>query len=303
MLQRVTEIRDGGYKPIVWERIFYSADTWSKWKVVSNNTQTFYVGGHKGVLLRLSNKNLYKMLTIKITGNGYGEKTIDTIIQGYHYTPEGNFIQCKQLNNGANLSACKFMIIDNVIALWIPTPGLYSTIIVDIYESNTIDDTVPFYLMGYNYDVSGSYDTYCQIVEGKSVATLSLSSRTYLNYPTIWTNLQIPINNFSTNTNNLFSQSGNGIKVNRDAKLLIDAHLGFIIDSTYNGELDFNVLSSIGDLGSDFGNDSHQYQSRSIPSIYKNIPSGTVITLGIMAGSANNFTILEQQTYLTLKEV
>lgn len=62
-------------------------------KVISNNTQVFYVATYAGVLLKLSNKNLFKMLTVKITGNGYGQAPIDTTIQCYQYNPVRKFFK------------------------------------------------------------------------------------------------------------------------------------------------------------------------------------------------------------------
>lgn len=73
------------------------------------------------------------------------------------------------------------MIIDDVIALWIPSPGTYSTIVVDVYESNTVNDTVPFYLAGYETEVTGSNTTTCRIVS--NIETIENENGTAIKYP------------------------------------------------------------------------------------------------------------------------
>lgn len=94
-----------------------------------------------GALITFDNAKLYNMMQIKLWGNGYGDIPIDTIIQGYHYKSLGNFTNCKQHNNSANLGACKWKIINGKIALWVPCLGHYSSLVIDAYE--TLPDVRP----------------------------------------------------------------------------------------------------------------------------------------------------------------
>lgn len=88
-----------------------------------------------GALITFDNAKLYNMIQVKLWGNGYGDIPIDTIIQGYHYQSLGNFIHCKQHNNSANLGACKWKIVNDKIALWVPCLGYYSSLVIDAYET------------------------------------------------------------------------------------------------------------------------------------------------------------------------
>lgn len=258
------------------------------------------MSAYKGVLLRLSNKDLYKMLTIKITGNGYGNKPIDTIVQGYHFSSEGYFLNCKQINNGANLSACKFMIIDNVIALWIPSPEIYSTIVVDVYESNTTDDIVPFYLMGYEYEVTGQYNTTCTIVT-KSAATAYLSTRTSIS-TTSWVASTIPLDGIIA-TGDLFSLYGGGIKVNRNANILVSGSNSYL-SSTTGEELDAIIYGSTqGQITVNFEESVSRMFTTTIPSVYWYVPAGEIIYLQLSSGASKSYDMLERATKLTIQEV
>ena len=102
---------------------------------ILNKRVIVYMMDGLGLLIKLPNASLYKMMMIKIIGNGYGASPVDVIIQGYHYDRIGNFINCKQHNNSGSLAACKFLIMDGVICLWIPSPGIYSSLIVEVYAS------------------------------------------------------------------------------------------------------------------------------------------------------------------------
>lgn len=81
----------------------------------------YITGEYAGILVSLPDAHFYDMITFDIIGNGYGTSApFSTHIQGYHYTPLGNFLNCRQQNTSSNLPQCKFMIKDNKIALWIP---------------------------------------------------------------------------------------------------------------------------------------------------------------------------------------
>lgn len=92
--------------------------------VIQKEVEPSYVyitGEYAGILVSLPDAHFYDMITFDIIGNGYGTSApFSTHIQGYHYTPLGNFLHCKQQNTSSNLPQCKFMIKDNKIALWIP---------------------------------------------------------------------------------------------------------------------------------------------------------------------------------------
>ena len=63
------------------------------------------------------------MIHLKIIGNGYGVMPIDSIIQGYHYTPAGTLINCKIHNNCQPLDA--WFIYDGTIKIVIQVPSDY----------------------------------------------------------------------------------------------------------------------------------------------------------------------------------
>ena len=93
---------------------------------------------NQGILVSLPDANLFKMMTFDIIGNGYATSMpLSTHIQGYHFQSLGYFIHCKQQNTSGTLPQCKFMIKDNKIALWIPPPGLYTTLLIKGYVGNT----------------------------------------------------------------------------------------------------------------------------------------------------------------------
>lgn len=93
------------------------------------------VDGTKGICIYLPNADFYQMLTFEITGNGYGTSMpFSTHIQGYHFENLGDFYQCKQQNTSGTLPQCKFMIKNNKIALWIPNPGLYTSLVIKCYR-------------------------------------------------------------------------------------------------------------------------------------------------------------------------
>ena len=131
---------------------------------ILDKKQVIYVSSFNGILLKLSDAAFYKMIVIKIIGNGYGGNPIDTIIQGYHYESIGYFINCKQHNNSGSLPQCKFMIIDGVIGLWIPTPGIYTSIVAEAYESIPTNSQLSVTLTGLGAEPNGSHKTNCSIV-------------------------------------------------------------------------------------------------------------------------------------------
>ena len=131
---------------------------------ILNKRKVIYVSESRGILLKLSNASLYKMIMIKIIGNGYGGNPIDTIIQGYHYESIGYFINCKQHNNSGSLPQCKFMIIDGVIGLWIPTPGIYTSIVAEAFESIPSNSQLNVTLTGLGAEPNGNYKTNCSMV-------------------------------------------------------------------------------------------------------------------------------------------
>lgn len=90
----------------------------------------------KGILVYLPNADFYQMLTFEIIGNGYGTSMpFSTHIQGYHFQTLGDFYQCKQQNTSGILPQCKFMIKNNKVALWIPNPGLYTSLVIKCYRN------------------------------------------------------------------------------------------------------------------------------------------------------------------------
>lgn len=131
---------------------------------VLNKTKVDYVSSFGGMLIKLPNAGLYKMIMIKIIGNGYGGSPIDTIIQGYHYESIGYFINCKQHNNSGSLPMCKFMIVDGVIGLWIPTPGIYTSLVVEAYESIPTNSKLNISIALLGGEPEGSYKINCTVV-------------------------------------------------------------------------------------------------------------------------------------------
>lgn len=114
---------------------------------VLEKTKCFYMREYEGVLVKLTDANLYKMIIIKIIGNGYDSSSpIDTIIQGYHYNSVGNFHHCKQHNNSGSLPKCTFLIKDNIICLYIPTVGYYSSLIISVYQTIPTAEQLDFTL-------------------------------------------------------------------------------------------------------------------------------------------------------------
>lgn len=128
-----------------------------------NRTKVCYMSSNAGVLIKLPDKNLLKMMTFEIIGNGYGSNPINTIIQGYQFNTEGNFINCKQKNFGASLSAATFMIYDGVVCLWVPSVATYSTYVIKVYESNLVNDQSIITTVSGDKP-AGSHETVCTIV-------------------------------------------------------------------------------------------------------------------------------------------
>lgn len=96
-----------------------------------------YMQTHNGVLVSLPDAGLWKMMTFNIIGNGYTlSNPISSHIQGYHFQSLGNLIHCKQHNTSGNLPICKFLIKDNKIALWIPSIGSYTSLIITCFQTH-----------------------------------------------------------------------------------------------------------------------------------------------------------------------
>ncbi len=90
-----------------------------------------YVNNQAGLLITFDNAVQFKMMTLKIWGNGYSSKPFDTIINLYHYTPEGNFNIANQKNITGNLPACSVGIINNKCVVWIPKITNYTTYVIE----------------------------------------------------------------------------------------------------------------------------------------------------------------------------
>lgn len=100
------------------------------------NELCIYMNQNQGILVSLPDAGLFKMMTFNIIGNGYGSSNpISSHIQGYHFQPLGYLIQCKQHNTSGNLPICKFLIKDNKIALWIPSIGSYTSLIITCFQT------------------------------------------------------------------------------------------------------------------------------------------------------------------------
>lgn len=92
-----------------------------------------------GILIELfPSSTLTKMVTIEVKGNGYGTfGPINTLIQCYHYTPSGTFLNYKQANFGAAIGTAKFMIYNAKIYCWIPfTTDSYPTLVIKAWNQN-----------------------------------------------------------------------------------------------------------------------------------------------------------------------
>ena len=163
--------------------------------VKKNIAKAFYVAGFVGVLVKFKDAGLLRMITVRITGNSYGaNKPIDSVVQGYHFNSVGYFINCSQYNTGGDLPQCKFMIYDGKICLWIPTPGIYTSLIIEAWSTNIDNDIYDFELQGFDNIPSGSNQTVCNIWSNTPI-TLNLAN--YL------------LNNWSTNGANYFYKHSN----------------------------------------------------------------------------------------------
>jgi len=96
-----------------------------------------------GILIDLAPASaLQRMITVVITGNGYGVDPINTIIQGYHYTPQGTIIQCKQTNYGAQMRAAIFMIHGGRLKVWTEQPTAYCTLNIRAFCNGWIENSI-----------------------------------------------------------------------------------------------------------------------------------------------------------------
>lgn len=141
-----------------------------------------YMNQNQGILVSLPDAGLIKMMTFDIIGNGYGTSMpFATHIQGYHFNALGYFVHCKQQNTSGTLRQCKFMIKNNKIALWIPFPGLYTTLLVKGYVGNT-----PLKLTYEFYDSEPSADakTACTLGAIPPVPTGAVNNVDANNYTT-----------------------------------------------------------------------------------------------------------------------
>jgi len=82
-----------------------------------------------------SSDNLWTMITVEVTGNGYGTVPVSTIFQCYHYDTVGNFIQTYQTNYGANVAAGKWLIQGGRVRLWFAQPTNYGTFSIRAYTN------------------------------------------------------------------------------------------------------------------------------------------------------------------------
>lgn len=163
--------------------------------VKKNIAKAFYVSTYAGILVKFKDAELLRMITIRITGNSYGaNKPIDTIIQGYHFNSVGTFLNCSQYNTGGDLPQCIFMIYDGKICLWIPTPGIYTSLIIDAWSTNIDNDIYDFSLEEFNSIPTGSNQTACSILSNTPTA---LNLANYL------------LNKWSTNGGNYFYKQAN----------------------------------------------------------------------------------------------
>lgn len=143
-------------------------------------------------------------------------------------------------------------------------------------------------------------------VSPKHIATYSLNNRLNIT-TTAWALETIPLDNFYTNIptfGDLFSKSNYGIKVNRNAKLLISANLSLISTSANTNELTFAIVGNTqGHIADIFGNDGSGLLSYCASPVLKSVSAGEIISLAVSGGNAYNYTILEKGTYLTIQEV
>lgn len=127
-------------------------------------TGIYMQGTSGGALITFDNANLYNMMQVRLWGNGYGANPVDTIVQGYHYEYVGNFIQCKQHNNSADLGACKWKIINGKIALWVPYLVHYSSLVIDAYETLPSVRPIPTTVELMGEEPAGDATVACTIV-------------------------------------------------------------------------------------------------------------------------------------------
>ncbi|WP_346961236.1 DUF859 family phage minor structural protein [Clostridium sp.] len=85
--------------------------------------------------------SLYRMVAIEIKGNGYGQDPINTIIQGYHYTPQGNIINCKQINFGEPMTNATFMIHDGRLKVWTQQSTSYQTLKISVFTGGGVESS------------------------------------------------------------------------------------------------------------------------------------------------------------------
>lgn len=90
-----------------------------------------YLNNQAGLLITFDDASLMKMMTVRVWGNGYSNKPFDTILNIYHYFPEGNFNIANQKNITGNLPTCSAGIINDKCVVWIPKIANYTTYVIE----------------------------------------------------------------------------------------------------------------------------------------------------------------------------
>lgn len=163
----------------------------SQGKILANNINDLkplciYMQQNQGICIYLPNADFYQMLTFEIIGNGYGTSMpFSTHIQGYHFQALGDFYQCKQQNTSGTLPQCKLMIKDNKIVLWIPPPGLYTSLVINCYRiHNSIRKQVQLTYDFFDSEPSADAKTVCTLGAIPPVPTNSINNVDANNYTT-----------------------------------------------------------------------------------------------------------------------
>lgn len=167
------------------------------------------------------------------------------------------------------------------------------------------DPNIRLYSGNHYLQIGKHFEYDGKIVGAKNAVTLKLQTRKHIDYANPWTGYEIPLDTFNgNNIDNLFSQSGNGIKVNRNANLLISGNVGILHSSADSNELDVSLWgSSLGNLAVDFGRRQVNMKTYCFSELFYSVPAGEIISSSMSAGIADTYTILESATWLTIQEV
>ena len=103
--------------------------------LVGGSSSAIVYNPSSGVLIKLFDATtLIKMVTIVVKGNGFsGLVPIDTIIQGYHYTPSGTFVNYSQLDLGYALPVAKFFLDGGYVCCWFDSVSDFQTLVIEVY--------------------------------------------------------------------------------------------------------------------------------------------------------------------------